>query len=97
MHTIPVKLVQIGTSTGFVVPASVARLLRFEPGTTVNALLAPGVRIQHKLIRSSRASVAMLVPVDVLTRLGWKKGDEVSIPFLEWETAERPAPRVALA
>lgn len=32
MHTLRVKLVQVGTSTGMVIPAQVARLFGFVPG-----------------------------------------------------------------
>lgn len=95
MHTLRVKLVQIGTSTGMVIPAQVARLFGFTPGMTVSARFTASTKpVERPIISMSGGrSVGVLVPVDVLDTLGWERGQEVDVPFLEWKPASTRSER----
>ena len=89
MHTLKVKLVQVGTSTGMVIPAQIARLFGFAPGATVRArFTAESKPVERPVISMSGGrSVGVLVPVELLEAFGWTRGDEVEVPFLEWKLA----------
>lgn len=92
MHTLRVKLVQVGTSTGMVIPAQVARLFGFAPGMSVKARFTTDSKpVERPVISMSGGrSVGVLVPVELLESFGWERGQEVDVPFLEWKPASEP-------
>ncbi|HWH07547.1 MAG TPA: hypothetical protein VNX21_00010 [Candidatus Thermoplasmatota archaeon] len=96
MHSLKAKLVQIGTSTGVVIPKKLALALGFAPGIDVKARFTMASKpVQRPVIAMSGGrSMGVIVPVRVLVRLGWARGDEVDVPFLEWKAVrgERGSP-----
>lgn len=89
VESIPAKLVQIGSSSAVIVPAAIARLFGWAVGTRVRARVKEGGVVFETSLKPRNSSVYVIVPVDVLRAHGFQRGQEVEVPFHEWEVLDR--------
>ncbi len=91
MRPIESKITQLGNSAALTVPATLCKLFAWEAGTVLNVrLIEGGPRCERPLNEMfGGRTLGIIVTEEMLSAHGFNIGDEIMVPFHEWEVLSR--------